>query len=491
MKHISLVLAAVVLFSCTEKKENASVATALSPANGFSTEGKKVVVHTTADSSSLRLTVTDTLIFKEKGQPFENEVTVFVDPSKSFQTYFGIGAALTDASAETFYKMPKDKQDALLEAYFDKDNGIGYTVARTNINSCDFSSDMYTYIAEGDKELKTFNIEHDKKFKIPFIKAAMQAAGGKLNLFASPWSPPAFMKDNNDMLQGGKLKPEFYDSWAMYFTKFIKAYEKEGVPVWGISVQNEPMAKQRWESFIYTAEEERDFLKKSLGPIMEKEGLKEKKIIVWDHNRDLIYQRAQTYFNDPEASKYIWGIGFHWYEDWSGGTPMYDNLRKVYEAFPDKQIFFTEGCAESFNASRYNAWSLGEEYGRSMINDFNNGMVGFTDWNILLDETGGPNHVQNFCFAPVHGDTKTGQLIFTNAYYYIGHFSKFIKPGAKRIISSASRSQLLTTAFKNEDGTVVVIVMNQSNIKTPYFLWINGKAVEITALPHSIATLIL
>ncbi len=490
MKNISLALfTTAVLLSCSNKENKVEPVT---PVSGtFSTDGKKVLVFSTADSTNLRLSPTDTLLFKDKGQPFENEVTVFVDPSKSFQTYFGIGAALTDASAETFYKMPKDKQDALLKAYFDKDNGIGYTVARTNINSCDFSSDMYTYIAEGDKELKTFNIEHDKKFKIPFIKAAMQAAGGKLNLFASPWSPPAFMKDNNDMLQGGKLKPEFYDSWATYFTKFIKAYEKEGVPVWGISVQNEPMAKQRWESCIYTAEEERDFLKKSLGPIMEKEGLKEKKIIVWDHNRDLIYQRAQTYFNDPEAAKYIWGIGFHWYEDWSGGTPMYDNLRKVYEAFPDKHIFFTEGCAESFNATRYNAWSLGEEYGRSMINDFNNGMVGFTDWNIILDETGGPNHVQNFCFAPVHGDTKTGQLIFTNAYYYIGHFSKFIKPGAKRIISSASRSQLLTTAFKNEDGTVVVIVMNQSNIKTPYFLWINGKAVEITALPHSIATIIL
>ena len=490
MKKILIAFCSVmVLYSCTENKSKVEPVT--SAAATFSTDGKKVIVYSTADSTNLRLSSTDTLNFKDKGQPFENEVTVFVDPSKSFQTYFGIGAALTDASAETFYKLPKDQQDALLKAYFDKDKGIGYTVARTNINSCDFSSDMYTYVAEGDKELKTFNIDHDKKFKIPFIKAAMQAAGGKLNLFASPWSPPAFMKDNNDMLQGGKLKPEFYDSWATYFTKFIKAYEKEGVPVWGISIQNEPMAKQRWESCIYTAEEERDFLKKSLGPIMEKEGLKEKKIIVWDHNRDLIYQRAQTYFNDPEAAKYIWGIGFHWYEDWSGGTPMYDNLRKVYEAFPDKNIFFTEGCAESFNATRYNAWSLGEEYGRSMINDFNNGMVGFTDWNIILDETGGPNHVQNFCFAPVHGDTKTGQLIFTNAYYYIGHFSKFIKPGAKRIISSATRSQLLTTAFKNEDGSVVVVVMNQSSIKTPYSLWINGKAVEVTALPHSIATLIL
>lgn len=487
MKKLLPELVLIAAISCTDKTEKQTASASTTP---FSTEGKKVVVYTTADSTDYRLSVTDTVVFKDMGQPFETQVCVFVDPSKTFQTYFGIGAALTDASAETFYKLPKETQDELLKAYFDKEKGIGYTVARTNINSCDFSSDMYTYVQDGDKELKTFNIEHDRKYKIPFIKEAMKTAGGKLNLFASPWSPPAWMKDNNDMLQGGKLKPEFYDSWAMYYTKFIKEYEKEGVPVWGISVQNEPMAKQRWESCIYTAEEERDFLKKYLGPTMEKEGLKDKKIIVWDHNRDLIYQRAQTYFDDADASKYIWGIGFHWYEDWSGGTPMYDNVRRVYETFPDKHLFFTEGCAESFNASRYKAWELGEEYGRSMINDFNNGMVGFTDWNILLDETGGPNHVQNFCFAPVHGDTKTGKLIYTNAYYYIGHFSKFIQPGAKRVTAAASRSQLLTTAFKNEDGKTIVVVMNQSNIKTPYYLWINGKAAEVTALPHSIATLV-
>ena len=487
MKKLFIVVTALGLFSCSDNKEN-PVAT--SSAASFSTEGKKVIVYTTADSTAYRLSVTDTLVFKDMVQPKETEICVFVDPSKTFQTYFGTGAAMTDAAAETFYKLPKDKQQEVLEAFFDKEKGIGYTVARTNINSCDFSSDMYTYVADNDTALKSFNIDHDRKYKIPFIKEAMKAAGGKLDLYASPWSPPAWMKDNNNMLQGGKLKPEFYNSWAMYYTKFIKEYEKEGVPVWGISVQNEPMATQKWESCLYTAEEERDFLKNHLGPTMEKEGLKDKKIIVWDHNRDLIYQRAQTYFNDPEAAKYVWGIGFHWYEDWSGGTPMYENLKRVHEAFPDKNIIFTEGCAESFNASRYNAWVLGEEYGRSMINDYNNGMVGFTDWNIILDETGGPNHVQNFCFAPVHGDTKTGQLIYTNAYYYIGHFSKFIQPGAKRISAAASRSQLLTTAFRNQDGKTVVIVMNQGDLSFPYYLWINGKAAEVKARPHSIATLI-
>ncbi|HEX6193281.1 MAG TPA: glycoside hydrolase family 30 protein [Chitinophagaceae bacterium] len=485
------VLVAFMLYGCNQapvKTEGVSTP----PPNDYTAAGKKVTVYATADSANYRLSkIADTFAFRNMGQPFETQICVFVDPDKTYQTYVGIGAALTDASAETFAKLPKDKQEEFLQAHFDKEKGIGYTVARTNINSCDFSSDMYTYVTDGDKELKSFNIEHDRKYKIPFIKRAQAAAGGKFTLFASPWSPPAWMKDNNNMLQGGKLKPDFYNSWAMYYTKFIKEYEKEGIPIWGISIQNEPMAKQRWESCIYTAEEERDFLKNHLGPVMHKEGYADKKIIVWDHNRDLIYQRAQTYFNDPEASKYIWGIGFHWYEDWSGGQPMFENLRRVYESYPDKHIFFTEGCAESFDAKRYKAWVLGEEYGRSMINDFNNGMVGFTDWNILLDETGGPNHVQNFCFAPVHADTKTGQLIYTNAYYYIGHFSKFIKPGAKRIAATASRSQLLTTAFRNEDGKVVVVVMNQSNKPTPYYLWIKGEAVALNALPNSISTLVL
>ncbi len=486
MKSLLPFVALTLLVSCAPQQNKiATKSTGL-----YSAEGKNVMLYTTAEGTAQRLSQGGTLSFTDKGQPFENEITIFVDPDKTFQTFFGIGAALTDASAETFYKIPKDKQQEILRAYFNKETGIGYTVARTNIHSCDFSSGSYTYVQEGDKDLATFNIDHDRTYKMPFIKEAMAAAGGKLELFASPWSPPAFMKDNNNMLKGGKLMPAFYESWALYYTRFIKEYEKAGIPIWGISIQNEPMATQTWESCVYTAEEERDFLKNHLGPTMKREGLQDKKIIVWDHNRDLMYQRAQTYFKDPEASKYIWGIGFHWYEDWSGGVPMYDNVRRVHEAFPDKNIFFTEGCAESFDASKYKSWALGEEYGRSMITDFNNGMVGFTDWNILLDETGGPNHVQNFCFAPVHADTKTGEVIYTSSYYYIGHFSKFIKPGAKRIAAASSRSQLLTTAFRNTDGTTVVVVMNQGNTNTPYSLWINGKAATTEAQPHSISTLV-
>jgi len=484
MKLIYPVMMVLGIIACTGKNKTVTLPV-------FSTEGKRVIVYTTADSTNLRLASMGEQEFQPKGQPFENEVCVFVDPSKTFQEFLGIGAALTDASAETFAKLPLAKQQEFLMAHFDKDKGIGYTLARTSIHSCDFSSESYTYVPKGDFKLKLFSIDHDRQYRIPFIKEAINAAGGNLTLYASPWSPPAWMKTNEDMLHGGKLKPEYYQTWANYYVKFIKAYEQEGIPIWGLTIQNEPMATQRWESCIYTAEEERDFLKNFLGPTLQKEGLGDKKIIVWDHNRDLIYQRAKTYFDDPEAAKYAWGIGFHWYEDWSGGQQMFDNVALVNKVYPDKNILFTEGCAESFDSTRYKHWGLGEEYGRSMIHDFNSGAVGWTDWNILLDETGGPNHVQNFCFAPVHANTRSGKLIYTNSYYYIGHFSKFIKPGARRIISSPTRSQLLTTAFQNPDSSLVVVVMNQSQIKTSFFLWINGQAAETTALPHSINTYLI
>ena len=342
----------------------------LSSINSLRTQ-KEVKVYTTASNTDLRLTVTNNLEFIESPQPIESEVSVFVNPEKQYQTFIGIGGAITDASAEVFAKLPKDKQRELLNAYYDKEKGIGYSLIRTNIHSCDFSSGSYTYVDEGDKDLKTFTIEHDKQFRIPLIKKANEIAGGSLLLYARPWSPPAFMKDNNNMLKGGKLLPEYAQSWANYYTKFIKAYESEGIPVWGITLQNEPMATQRWESCIYTAEEERDFLKNFLGPTMHREGFADKKIIVWDHNRDLINHRANTIFQDPEASKYAWGLGFHWYESWAGDEEMYDNVRNVYESFPDKPLIFTEGCAESFRPDGYQTWKNAERYGRSMINDFN------------------------------------------------------------------------------------------------------------------------
>ncbi len=451
----------------------------------------KAEIYVTAKDTALRLTQVTDVLFGKNTQFIDRQVSILVDPTHKFQTMLGIGGALTDASAEVYAKLPAAKQKEFMEAYYSQQKGIGYSLARTNIASCDFSSDIYNYVTENDPLLKSFNLSHDEKYRIPFIKQAIAAAGGRLTLFASPWSPPAWMKSNNDVLHGGTLLTRFKQSWANYFVKFIKGYEAAGIPVWGVTVQNEPMALQRWESCIYTSEEERDFIKYYLGPTLKKNGMTNKKIVAWDHNRDLIYHRASVILNDPEAAKYVWGIGYHWYETWTGSTMQFENVKRVREAYPSTNLLFTEGCVEKFSFNKLNDWSLGERYGMSMLNDFNDGAVGWTDWNVLLDETGGPNHVGNLCFAPIHANTKTGELIYTNSYYYLGHFSKFVRPEAKRIMSSSSWDKLQSTAFLNPNGKVIVIVLNLSDNKVPYKLLLRGKAIELESLAHSIMTIVI
>lgn len=446
-------------------------------------------IFTTAKDTELRLAETGEATFTKGKQATENEISIFVNPQIRFQTMLGFGGAITDASSEVFAKLSPAVQDEFLKAYYD-DDGLNYSLARTSIHSTDFSSGSYTYIEDGDADLDTFTVEHDRQFRIPLIKRAIEAAGGELLVYASPWSPPAFMKDNKNMLRGGKLLPEFYQSWANYYTRFIKAYEQEGIPIWGITVQNEPMATQRWESAIYSAEEERDFLKFYLGPTMHREGLKDKKIIVWDHNRDLIGDRANTIFSDPEASRYAWGIGYHWYEVWTGSEARHNNLQNVYESFPDKPILFTEGTIEAFDTERYQYWPNAERYASDMINDFNVGVVGWTDWNILLDETGGPNHVGNFCFAPIHADTKTGQLIYTPTYFYLGHFSRFVKPGARRVSSTVSQSFLLAASFANPDGSHATIILNKTDKPISFNFYVGDQEAEWTIPARAIQTVI-
>jgi glucosylceramidase len=448
--------------------------------------GQNVDVYVTAKDTGQRLAHIGVEELTNSPPLTEKQEYIFVDPAKKFQSIIGIGGALTDASAETFYKLPPDKQREILAAYFDPLNGIGYTLGRTSIHSCDFSSESYTYVTNGDVNLSSFSIAHDLKYRIPFIKAALAVAGkNNFTLFASPWSPPAWMKDNNDMLHGGKLLPQYDQAWAQYFCKFIKAYDGQGVPIWGVTVQNEPMAVQLWESCNFTAEDERDFVKNFLGPAMWQAGLKDRKIIVWDHNRSFLYDYASTILDDPAAAKYVWGVGYHWYVG-----DNFENVKLVKESYPKTHLMFTEGCNGPFSTTNIIDWQWGENYGHSMINDFNSGAEGWTDWNVLLDEKGGPNHVQNYCFAPIHADTQTGQLTYMNSYYYIGQFSKFIRPGARRIVSSSTIDDLQTTAFLNPDGEIAVVVLNLSEKILPFNLSLGGKIAQNISPAHSIMTLV-
>ncbi len=433
--------------------------------------------YVTAKNTPYRISLFDTLQLKPMSQPEESVPTVIVDTTKKFQTIVGFGGAFTDAAAETFYKLPKAKQQEILTAYFSPDKGIGYSLGRTSINSCDFSSGSYAYDeTPGDTSLSHFTIKHDLAYRIPFIKAALAEAKGNIKIFASPWSPPAWMKTNNDMLHGGNLKPKYRQTWANYYVRFIHAYKKEGIPIWGLTVQNEPMATQIWESCIYTGKEEHDFVRYYLGPTLYKNGLSDVKLMIWDHNRGIMYQRAAAVLEDPEAAKYVWGTAFHWYVG-----NHFVNTRYVHDAFPDKHLLFTEGCLYPFNKKKLKLWKWGEEYGKNIIKDLNNWSTGWTDWNLILNQQGGPNHVANYCYAPIIANTKTGKLFYMNSFYYLGQFSKFIRPGARRIISSSNDDDLLTTGFINPDGTIAIVVMNETGQTIHYKIWINGKAAKTTS----------
>ena len=381
---------------------------------------------------------------------------VWVHTGRRFQTLLGFGAAFTEAAAVTWQQLPPPAQQAVLRACFDPHEGHGYTLCRVHMNSCDFALGNYAHAdMPGDHSLAHFNIDRDRQALLPFIRAALQRAAAPIRLLVSPWSPPAWMKTNGQMNGGGQLKPECRSAWAQCYVRFIQAYAAEGVPVWGVSVQNEPAATQRWDSCLYSAEEERDFVRDHLGPALETAGLGHIKIVVWDHNRDDLVERAGIVYSDPQAARFVWGAGFHWY-----GEDHFDHVQLLHDAWPDKQLLFTEGCQEG--GPHLGAWETGERYGRSMIHDLNRWTVGWIDWNLLLDDTGGPNHVGNLCSAPLMANLNRGELLPQSAYHYIGHFARFVRPGAQRVLCATNREVLEATAFVNPDGSSATVVMNRS-----------------------------
>jgi glucosylceramidase len=410
--------------------------------------------------------------------------SVWVDETVQFQTMQGFGGAFTEASAVTWLKLDTAARKALLEAYFSQDTGHGYTFCRVHMNSCDFSLGNYSHVEQAqDIELSSFNIKRDEQALLPFIQAALAVAQQAIKLLASPWSPPAWMKSNGQMNHGGKLLPQYRAAWAQCYVKFIQAYEARGVPIWGVSVQNEPDAVQVWDSCIYSAEEERDFIRDHLGPALANAGLSRIHIVLWDHNRDLMVERASIAYGDPKAAEYIWGTGFHWY-----GEDHFDHVQRTHDAWPSKQLLFTEGCQEG--GAHLGSWALGERYARSMIQDINHWTVGWIDWNLLLNEQGGPNHVGNLCSAPMMVDTTlaTPETMVQSSYYYLGHFARFVKHGAKRVLCSASQQDLEVTAFLNLDGTIVAVVMNRTETLIEFNLKLGAQRYKAGLPARSIAT---
>ncbi|MBN2504973.1 MAG: glycoside hydrolase family 30 protein [Bacilli bacterium] len=433
----------------------------------------------TAKDTNHRLSLTDELRIKK----VKTQATIKLDPSKRFQDILGFGGAFTESACYNLYRVSGKVREEALKLYFDPLEGIGYTMGRVSIHGCDFSLSSYTYIEEGDSELKTFDISRDHNYVIPSILRAQELAGKTLNILASPWTPPAFMKDNNSPIRGGHLLPQFADSWAKYYVRFIEEYQKSGIYIWGITVQNEPEAAQRWDSCLYSGPEERDFLKHHLGPVMQSNFGDNIKILILDHNRDIIIDRAKAVFSDPEAAKYAWGTAFHWYV-----SNAFENVGKVHEMYPDKGLLFTEGCIEG--GVRFNDWSSGERYATQMIGDLSNWCQGYIDWNLFLDNLGGPNHVNNLCDAPIIIDIYPEKLILQSSYYYIGHFSKFVKPGAHRIKHDNSNSDLSVIAFENPDLSIATIILNKTEQDIVFNLSYDSENSYI-AIARSITTIII
>ncbi|WP_167959017.1 glycoside hydrolase family 30 protein [Anaerosporobacter faecicola] len=415
--------------------------------------------------------------------PVGNMNVVNLYPEKTKQSMKGFGGAFTEAAGYTVSQMSEEQQKEIAKAYYGEE-GIGYTLGRVSINSCDFALGNYAYVEEPqDFTLETFSRERDQQYVVPLIRLAQEAAPGKIEFLASPWSPPAFMKTNEEMNHGGKLKKEYRKLWAKYICRYIKDCHSQQINVTRITVQNEPEAVQEWDSCHYSGEEEMQFVRDYLGPTLKEEGLENIKIFIWDHNKELLYERADEILSDQKASRYVDGIGFHWYTG-----DHFEAIEMVGEQYPDLELFFTEGCVEYSRFMDSDDVYKAEMYGHDILGNLNAGMEGFLDWNLVLDEKGGPNHVGNYCAAPIHLNAANGTYEKRLSYYYIGHFSKFIKPGAKRFLVTRYTDRIEVTAWINPDGEQVVVLLNRQSEDLPVVLRHYGDGAELVVKAHSIAT---
>lgn len=411
---------------------------------------------------------------------------VCVFPEEKYQRIKGFGGAFTESAASVFSKLSDEKKKEFLKAYFSKDEGMGYSFCRLHIGSCDFSLDEYVHVDEGDTTLDSFSIERDKKYIIPMIKEAQKYA--RLTFFASPWSPPAFMKDTDSRFKGGKLKKECYELWTEYVAKFIEAYRREGILIDAVTIQNEAEADMTWESCVYTPQEECALIKSGFGKRMRDIGVK---IYVWDHNKERCFDRARTVYEDSEASQYVAGVALHWYTG-----DHFEQLDMLKRKYPEKEIIFSEGCcaAEHCGIMKEEGPAFAQRYAHEIIGDLKSGLNAFCDWNLLLDLENGPYHnrfSKLSCDAPILADLDNDDLVKELSYYYIGHFSRFIKPGAVRIACSSYSEKVETVAFENPDGSAVVILLNRTREEQKANVLFKGMKTEYVCPSESITTIII
>ena len=489
-KYFSSLFLAFIIMSCTEKKEQLIVEVYETSASGH--QLTRLTEFTSGDSI----------------------VNIKLLPEVTYQTITGFGGSFTEASASLLNKLSKDNRDKIIEAYFGE-SGAKYSLTRTHMNSCDFSLSNYSYASvEGDIELKSFSIDEDRDDLIPMIKDAMGVSKDGFKIVSSPWTAPPWMKDNKDW-RGGKLLPEYNDTWALFFSKYLEAYKAEGIDIWGFTVENEPLGNDKnWESMHFSPDEMTNFVQNHLGPKLEADGHKAK-ILGYDQNREHLNEWVDSMYKDESTSKYFDGTAIHWYASTYDFFP--NELQYAHKKAPNKYLIQTEACVDSeIPKWKDDQWYWQKEatdwgwdwapekdkhlhpkyapvnrYARDIIGCLNNWVDGWIDWNMVLDRQGGPNWFKNWCVAPIIVDPEADEVYLTPIYYTMAHFSKYIRPGAVVIAIENTDTDLMATAAQNPDGSIAVVLFNEGDTAKDFKLSLNEKTIDINISAQAIQTIVV
>lgn len=500
------------------------------------------------------------------GKGIPKGIIIKVEPRKIKQTIDGIGSSFTESSAFVLAHLSPEKRKEVMKKIFGED-GANFSLTRTHIGACDFSVEgRYSYLDKrGDVELESFSIASDKdgfskeKYKgikdesydlLPMIKEALEIKknqdDNELRIVASAWTAPPWMKDiedwyikgapeNNFQGTGGKLKPEYEESYANYLLKYLDAYRSEGVNIWGITPVNEPHGNNgQWESMHFTPETQNEFIKKYLGPKLQNGENSDVKLLIYDQNRDGLKHWTDIILGDSETAQYVYGSAVHWYES---TNKVYEEVfDSVNAKFPNHCIIHTEGCIDDLGKPAPNGiidperfkeenwfdndsfwwnenatdWGYSatwegvrsedhqiytpvHRYARNIIVSIDHWLKGWIDWNVVLDHNGGPNHVGNYCGAPIMINTDTKQIYYTPIYYVLAQFSKTIRPGDKAVqtykqLEGLGDDDLHACATINIDNILSVQLLNTTKNKIKYNLQIEDQFAEIIIDANSIQT---
>lgn len=463
----------------------------------------------------------------------KEKIDLRILPQETYQEYIGFGASFTESSAWNLATIPVDLRKEVLIKLFSPEDGAGFSLTRTHINSSDYSNNHYTYVEDGDEDLSSFSIDEDiKGFTgnendqvrgielvepgydiIPMILEASSVSGANFKIIASPWSPPSWMKTGETAeMTNGTLLPKYYGLWAKYLSKYVSAYKEQGVELWGITPQNEPLHSHdaRWDSNGLTPEQGREFLRDHLGPQLVKDGHLNLddldaglRVLIYDHNKSTMIDYVTPTYKDPDASKYAWGTAFHWYanSELEENNWYAEELGKLRNNWPNKGMIHSESSIDidaDDPIGQY--WRESTDYAGTfipfntyaydIITDLNHGTQGYVEWCMILSNQGQPNPYDNFNSAPVLINPETDEVIYTPLYYLLSHFSKFIRPGAIRIgLEGKQLEGVIYTAAKNIDGSIACVIFNRNEKSYELSLSIEGSTFTIQVPPRAMQTL--